>query len=159
MKPKSPRTRSAPDGSGNSVAEPDLNALGADFSRIGDAQFSDGISALRTDLPNTRAVSNLVVAGNGDTPNPEGLSAMMYAWGQFIDHDITLVASDGVNHIDITVPDGDSTLSGSIPLTRSVINPLTGIDDAPATAINNVTEFRRVLFDPHRAAASRGPQG
>lgn len=127
------------DGSGNSVAEAGLNAAGADFSRIGDAQFSDGISALRTDLPNTRTVSNLVVAGNGDTPNAEGLSAMMYSWGQFIDHDITLTASDGVNHIDIAVPDGDSTLSGSIPLTRSVINPLTGVAGAPAIAINNVT--------------------
>ena len=25
----------------------------------------------------------------------------MYSWGQFIDHDLDLVTSDGVNHIDI----------------------------------------------------------
>jgi len=165
-KPKPPRpgvSYRSIDGSDNSVAEPDLNALGADFSRIGDAQFSDGISALRTDLPNTRTVSNLVVAGNGDTPNPEGLSAMMYSWGQFIDHDITLTASDGVNHIDITVPDGDSTLSGSIPLTRSVINPLTGVAGAPATAVNNVTGWLdgSMVYgsDAATAASLRGADG
>ncbi|MFZ4374503.1 MAG: peroxidase family protein, partial [Mycobacterium sp.] len=76
------------DGSGNSLTTTALNAVGADFARIGTAHFSDGISALRTDLPNARTVSNLVVAGNGAVANTEGLSGMMYAWGQFIDHDI-----------------------------------------------------------------------
>ncbi|MEJ6538378.1 MAG: peroxidase family protein, partial [Mycobacterium sp.] len=62
------------DGSGNSLTTTGLNAVGADFARIGTAHFSDGISALRTDLPNARTVSNLVVAGNAETPNAEGLS-------------------------------------------------------------------------------------
>jgi hypothetical protein len=33
---------------------------------------------------------------------------MMYAWGQFIDHDHTL--PDGTNNIDITIPSGDPNL-------------------------------------------------
>ena len=127
------------DGSGNNLSNTGLNALGADFSRLGPARFSDGISALRTDLPNARTISNLVVAGNGATPNKEGLSGMMYAWGQFIDHDINLTLSDGVNPIDIAVPSGDPVLSGSISMTRSVIDPLTGVAGKPATTINNVT--------------------
>ena len=127
------------DGSGNNLVKTALNAVGADFSRVGVAHFSDGVSALRTDLPNPRAVSNTVVDGNGATPNAEGLSGMMYAWGQFVDHDINLTLSDNVTHIDITVPAGDSTLSGSIPLTRSVIDPLTGVAGKPATTTNNVT--------------------
>ena len=127
------------DGSGNNLTNTGLNALGADFSRLGPARFSDGISALRTDLPNARTISNLVVAGNGATPNKEGLSGMMYAWGQFIDHDINLTLSDGVNPIDIAVPSGDPVLSGSISMTRSVIDPLTGVAGKPATTINNVT--------------------
>ena len=28
----------------------------------------------------------------------------MYVWGQFIDHDLDLTATDGVTHIDITIP-------------------------------------------------------
>ena len=35
---------------------------------------------------------------------------MMYAWGQFIDHDINLTLSDNVNHIDISIPAGDPVL-------------------------------------------------
>jgi len=127
------------DGSGNNLANTGLNALGADFIRLGTAHFSDGISALPTNLPNARTVSNLVVAGSGATPNKEGLSGMMYAWGQFIDHDINLTLSDGVNHIDIAVPSGDPVLSGSISMTRSVIDPLTGVAGKPATTTNNVT--------------------
>ena len=127
------------DGSGNNLASTGLNATGADFSRIGAAHFADGVWALRTDLPNARLVSNLVVDGNGATPNTEGLSGMMYAWGQFIDHDINLTRSDEVTHIDITVPADDPTLSGSIPLTRSVIDPLTGVIGKPAVTTNNVT--------------------
>ena len=127
------------DGSGNNLANSGLNALGADFRRLGSAHFSDGISALRSDLPNARSVSNLVVAGNGATPNQEGLSGMMYAWGQFLDHDINLTLSDGVNHIDVTVPSGDPVLTGSISMTRSVIDPLTGTAGKPAATTNNVT--------------------
>ena len=127
------------DGSGNNVTNTKLNALGADFSRIGTAHFSDRVWAIRTDLPNTRTISNLVVAGNGDVPNAEGLSGMMYAWGQFIDHDINLTLSDNVNHIDISIPAGDPVLSGSISLTRAVIDPLTGVAGKPALTTNNVT--------------------
>lgn len=137
--PKPVITYRSIDGSGNNLANTGLNALGADFSRIGIAHFSDRVWAIRTDLPNTRTISNLVVAGSGDIPNAEGLSGMMYAWGQFIDHDINLTLSDNVNHIDIPIPAGDPILSGSISLTRAVIDPLTGVAGKPAITTNNVT--------------------
>lgn len=126
-------------GAGNNLARPGVNTAGADYTRIGVAHFADGVSTLRTGLPNPRTISNLVVAGNAETPNAEGLSGMMYAWGQFIDHDINLTNSDDVTHIDITVPSGDPTLSGSISMTRAVIDPATGTAGKPATATNNVT--------------------
>ncbi|MBU3706343.1 MAG: peroxidase [Mycobacterium sp.] len=151
------------DGSGNNLANPALNATGTDFSRIGPAHFADGVSALRTDLPNPRTVSNLVVDGNGAVPNTEGLSGMMYAWGQFVDHDINLTNSDEVTHIDITVPSGDPTLTGSIPVTRAVIDPLTGTTGKPATATNNVTGWLDASMvygsDAATAAGLRGTDG
>lgn len=152
------------DGSGNNLADTGLNAVGADFSRIGVAHFADGVSTLRTDLPNARTVSNLVVAGDGaTTPNAEGLSGMMYAWGQFIDHDINLTLSDNVTHIDIAVPADDPTLSGSISLTRSVIDPLTGVAGKPATTTNNVTGWidGSMVYgsDAATAASLRGAGG
>jgi len=151
------------DGSGNSLTKTGLNAVGANFSRIGVAHFSDGVWALRAGLPNARTVSNLVVAGNAETPNAEGLSGMMYAWGQFIDHDINLTLSDNVTHIDVTVPAGDPTLSGSISMTRSVIDPLTGVAGKPAVTTNNVTGWLdgSMVYgsDATTAASLRGTGG
>ncbi|TMJ91221.1 MAG: peroxidase [Alphaproteobacteria bacterium] len=129
------------DGSGNNLSQTDLNAAGTDFTRIGPANFADGVDAM-TDGPNPRTISNVVV-GQGDAavPNPEGLSAYMYAWGQFIDHDLDLAPSDGTTHIDIPVPAGDPVFpDGSvISMTRAVIDPATGHDGTPATAVNAIT--------------------
>lgn len=150
-------------GAANNLSRPGVNVAGATYTRIGTAHFSDGVSALRTDLPNPRTISNLVVAGNAETANAEGLSGMMYAWGQFLDHDINLTNSDEVNHIDITVPAGDPTLSGSISMTRAVIDPATGVAGKPATAVNNVTGWVDASMvygsDADTAASLRGTGG
>jgi len=124
------------DGSGNNLSDLSQNSTGDSFSRIGPANFSDGQRSLVTNLPNARTISNLVVAATteeAETPNDRGLSGMMYAWGQFIDHDINLIKSDGINKISIQIPNGDPSISGSISLTRTKVDPLTGL------AINNVT--------------------
>ena len=85
-------------GSGNNLAHPDLNAVGSDFARVvGPARFRRWGVCTTTTGPNPRDISNIVVAGNGDLPNPEGLSGMMYAWGQFIDHDLDLMQAGGTD--------------------------------------------------------------
>ena len=61
------------DGSGNNLAHGNMNAAGADFVRIGPANFADGVDSMFTNLPNARDISNIVVAGHGDDANPEGL--------------------------------------------------------------------------------------
>lgn len=127
------------DGSGNNLKDPGLNAVGSDFSRIGPARFADGLSTMVEGLPNARMISNVVVAGNGDLANAEGLSGMMYAWGQFIDHDLDLTFSDGKTHIDIAIGSDDPDLSASvISMTRAITDPATG-QDGPAAAINRVS--------------------
>jgi hypothetical protein len=130
------------DGSGNNLTKPTLNAAQTDFARLGPAHFADGVSSL-VDGPNPRTISNVVVGeGNADIGNAEGLSGMMYAWGQFIDHDLDLAKSGSTTPIDITVPTGDPNLpDGSvISVMRVAIDPATGTDAAhPATAINAIT--------------------
>lgn len=121
------------DGSGNNLKTSSLNTVGASFQRLGVAHFGDNNFGLRQDLPNARLISNVVVAGQGETPNREGVSGMMYAWGQFIDHDINLTFSDGVTSIAIPIPGGDPVLTGSIAMTRAVVDPQTGL------ALNHVT--------------------
>ena len=121
------------DGSGNSLRSSAMNSVGTSFQRIGIAHFGDSNFGLRQDLPNARLISNVVVAGQGETPNQEGVSGMMYAWGQLIDHDINLTLADGVNSIAIPVSSGDPVLTGSIAMTRAKVDPNTGL------ALNNVT--------------------
>jgi heme peroxidase len=130
------------DGADNNSSNPSYNAINTDFARIGEAHYADGISSL-VDGPNPRTISNLVV-GQGDAavPNQEGLSGFMYAWGQFIDHDLDLTPSDGKTHIDVAVPAGDPNFpdGSSIAMTRAVIDPATGAGSTePATAMNAIT--------------------
>ena len=131
-------------GSGNNLQEASLNQAGTDFARIGPANFADGFDSMQPG-PNPRDISNIVVAGNGSAPdlqvNGVALSGMMYAWGQFIDHDLDLEKSNpnGAN-ISVTVPPGDSLPPGTtIPLNRVAIDPATGVPGSPATAINSIT--------------------
>src|SRR5258706_575506 len=152
------------DGSGNNLSDPHTNQSGTDFTRVGPANFADGISD-PTPGPNTRTISNVVVAG-GDDAEGSGLSGMMYAWGQFLDHDLDLSASDGKTHIDIVVPTGDPDLpDGSvISLTRAVIDPATGTDPQhPATAVNSITGWLDASMiygsDPATAASPRPADG
>src|SRR5262245_46184122 len=85
------------DGSNNNLADPDMNQAGTDFARVGPANFADGYYEM-TEGPNPREISNIVVAQNSTTEdgaylvddNGVALSGMMYAWGQFIDHDLDL---------------------------------------------------------------------
>jgi hypothetical protein len=154
------------DGSGNSLFTSDLNAAGTAFTRIGPANFADGIAA-PIDGPNPRVISNTVVGeGEADAPNAQGLSGMMYAWGQFIDHDLDLIPTDGVTHMDMTVPDGDPAFSAGtvIPMTRAVIDPRSGTDpDHPAIAIDAITGWLDASMvygsDPKTAASLRLADG
>lgn len=136
------------DGSNNNLADPTMNQAGTDFARVGPANFSDGIGAM-TPGPNPREISNIVVAqadtGEGGPhltgDNGVALSGMMYAWGQFIDHDLDLEQQGTATDISIKVPADDEFLppGGMIPLTRVAIDPATGVAGHPATAINTIT--------------------
>jgi Ca2+-binding RTX toxin-like protein len=132
------------DGSQNNQSDATLNAAGTEFGRIGEAHFADGIS-VPLGGNNPRTISNLVVgAGDPDVANPEGVSAFMYAWGQFIDHDLTLTRTDGVSDISVVVPADDPVHPAGtiIPITRAVIDPTTGPGTSnPAMAVNSNTAW------------------
>ena len=136
------------DGSNNNPADPSMNQADTDFARVGPANFSDGVYAM-TPGPNPREISNIVVAqadSGEDGPHlmddsGVALSGMMYAWGQFIDHDLDLEKQGTTTNISITVPADDEFLvpGSTIPLTRVAIDPATGVAGHPATAINTIT--------------------
>ncbi|MFL6838572.1 MAG: peroxidase family protein, partial [Bradyrhizobium sp.] len=131
------------DGSDNKLSDSALNQADTDFARVGPANFADGVDAMQPG-PNPREISNIVVANGPDTHlevNGVALSGMMYAWGQFVDHDLDL-EKGGTDTADISipVPPGDTLPEGTlIPLTRVAIDPATGVAGNPATTINTVT--------------------
>jgi len=128
------------DGTGHHPTAPLRNSAGSTFTRSPVNSYTDGIHAMRTDLPNPRTISNQVVAGHGTDPDPNGYSGMMYAWGQFITHDLSF-ERPGTGNIDVIVPAGDTDLTpGShIPVTRVAVAPGTGISSHVALPINDVT--------------------
>src|SRR6201996_9025609 len=133
------------DGSDNNLSDTSINQANTDFVRVGPAKFADVIDAMQPG-PNPREISNIVVAGNPDTHltvDGVALSGMMYAWGQFVDHDLDLdeeKAGPTTGTIPPPEPPGDGRPAGTIiPLPRVAIDPATGVAGHPATAINTAT--------------------
>src|SRR5437016_335427 len=84
------------DGTGNNLAHANWGSVGADLLRTAPAQYADGVSALAgTNRPSARLISDILVTDttDGKVPNIRFLSDWIYAWGQFIDHDIDLTSN------------------------------------------------------------------
>jgi hypothetical protein len=131
------------DGTGHHPTAPLRNAAGTAFTRLPINSYADGIHAMRTDLPNARTVSNLVVwdqVNSGNTADPTGYSGFMYAWGQFLTHDLANERTGGAD-ISVVVPAGDTNLTpgSSIPVSRAQVAPGTGVNNVVASPINDVT--------------------
>src|ERR1700690_1449378 len=126
-------------GSGNNLTNTTWGQAGADLYRgIVAANYGDGVSNLPgtnaqgvQTLPSARLISNLLGNQTDDILDNRNLSAFIYAWGQFIDHDLDLTPDGGAS-VPISVPSGDSqfdpngTGTQTLPFTRSETDPTTG---------------------------------
>jgi Animal haem peroxidase len=124
------------DGSGNNQGDPTVNSTGGDMVRIAPANFATGTTDTPIDGANPREISNIVSSGpQAEAHDPTGLSAMMYVWGQFIDHDLDHTLPDGTTPIDIIIPPGDPNFPDgtTIPLMRFITDPANG------NTVNSVT--------------------
>ncbi len=138
------------DGTGNNLADPTLGTAGTEFTRIVDADYIDGVSEPSgEDRASAREISNIIFDQDESILNDRGLSDIVWQWGQFIDHDITLTeeaAEDEHVAFNIEVPLGDeafdpfATGSQEIDLTRSGVAEGTGIDSV-AQQVNGITAF------------------
>ena len=148
--PPPPQFRSY-DGTGNNLAHPAWGSAGSDYLREGSgAHYGDGVSSPAGGTrPSARAISNAVVAqGDVVTADERGLSTCAYEFGQFLDHDIGLVAAGRTEAFDIAVPAGDawfdpnSTGTMRIWMDRSAFDPATGTGARnPRQQVNSVTSF------------------
>lgn len=138
------------DGTANNVANTEWGSTQEQLLRLAKAEYGDGISTpAGADRPSARAISN-AIADQGDTDiiSDRNLSAMIYAWGQFIDHDIGLTPTAGTESINIAVPKGDpyfdplSTGTQVMRVSRSVFDAATGTSVSnPRQQINSITAW------------------
>jgi hypothetical protein len=145
-----PATASPIGGTGNNISHPDWGSAGIDLLRTATAAYGDGVSTpAGADRPSPREISNVLSDQAGqDILSDRNLSAMIYAWGQFVDHDIDLTPTSGTESLSIAVPAGDpsfdplGTGTQTIDTTRSIFDPATGTDAGnPRQQINAITAF------------------
>lgn len=110
--------------------------------RLTDPNYADGIGELDSTAPNARGISNAVAQQTGDTPSLEGASNLLWAWGQFIDHDISLTPATGGEFAPIIAPVGDPEFAPGtlIPFTRVVPVEGSGIT-TPRVYENEITSL------------------
>lgn len=157
------------DGSQNNQAHPELNQADTVFLRQTPASYKDGISAPSgDDRPNPREISNIVMNERGRAQDSRGLSNMVWAWGQFLDHDVTFTPNPGKPDWNIAVPKGDKQFDPEgkgeavIPFARSSAAAGTGVDD-PRQQVNGISGWidgsQVYGSDEERAMALRSLQG
>jgi hypothetical protein len=147
--PNAPRTF---DGTNNNLDNPELGSTHERLLRLAPAEYGDGVSSLGgVGRPSPRHISNMLVGQAPNAPTSDrALSAFIYIWGQFLDHDIDLTGTGGATptQAPISVPLGDvhfdptATGTKTIPLTRSVFDPTTGTNSAnPRQQINQISAW------------------
>jgi peroxidase len=139
------------DGTGNNLAHPEWGSTDEQLLRAAEADYADGIATpAGEDRPSAREISNALVAQLEEEPNDRNLSAFIYVWGQFIDHDMDLTEppATGREAFNVAVPSGDeyfdpaSEGSKWINLNRSRYDVTTGTSvDNPREQVNQITAW------------------
>jgi peroxidase len=134
------------DGSGNNRVNPSFGLIDKPFLREAPAVYNNNDGCSLNDLngnrPNPRVLSNSVMKQTASIPNSKSASNILWVWGQFVDHDITLThVQNGI--ADIPVTDPLDPLNPAILFTRSASVP----DDNncnqqnPKEQINSLSPF------------------
>ncbi len=131
------------DGTGNNLAHSLWGSAGTDFIRKSVAEYADGVDdPSGADRPSARLVSNLVAAHpDSDVINNRDLSAFIYAWGQFLDHDVDLTnTGTPAEKLSIAVPTGDAWFDPNATGTQTMSLTRSQFDSATGTGVNNVRQ-------------------
>lgn len=137
------------DGRGNNLTNPEWGAVDAPMVIKSDLVYADGMAAPNgANRPNPRTISNMLFNQPTITPDVMHLSDYCWAFGQFIDHDITLTPPDEHEAMTINVPigdpwfDTDSLGTAIIPFSRTEHLDATGTStDNPRNVANVATSF------------------
>lgn len=139
------------DGTGNNLTNLEWGSTNEQLLRKAAAEYGDGIyTPAGADRPSARAISNAIVAHADEaTPSERDLTAYIYVFGQFLDHDMDLTQSaTPAQAFNIAVPKGDpqfdpaGTGTQVISLKRSNFDTATGASAAnPRQQLNEITAW------------------
>jgi len=139
------------DGTRNNLINIEWGSTNEQLLRRSSAAYGDGISTPSgSDRPSARLISNAMSASpEGGITNDRDFTAFVYAWGQFLDHDLGLtVTASPSERLPISVPAGDpwfdpnSTGAMTISLSRSAYDTSTGLSTVnPRQQLNSLTSF------------------
>ena len=127
------------DGNVGAAGRPLVRVAPADYPRThtGDWIWSEPL------VPNPRDLSNAIVRQTTFILNNRRLSDFVWAFGQFLDHDLDLTLNhpdNGTANIPINDP-ADPLGPNPIPFVRSDFDPLTGFHHTPRQQVNAITAF------------------
>lgn len=126
-------------GVGNNPINPSLGSAGSPLQDTASLDYGDGFSTpAGQNRPNARVISNVISQQAGDLPEPRGLTNLIWAWGQFLDHDITL----------------NEDTPESAGLVREIAIPA----DDPALDPTNVISLRESEFVEGTGTAPQNPR-
>jgi peroxidase len=116
--------------------------IASGLSRVMMHQYlDDGDTPKVTNLPHPRLVSNTIFAQSESIPSPMNLSHIIFFWGQFLDHDISIAPLSIDDSFSIS-PYPDDMAKDGIPFFRSEKIPGSGRDkDTPRMQFNLLTSF------------------
>ena len=126
------------DGTGNNRSGSSVGSSGSLELRVAGADYSDGHdNPAGQERPGARAISNAVMEQTITTRNARDLSDFVWAWGQFIDHDIVATAG-GSESFSIALPENDKLVQMNLPECEPVGDEFTGIQyDSQGRIIQN----------------------
>ncbi len=146
------------DGSGNNLANDQWGAVDSALLRVAETEFHSGAfypgdgsgqtfyggPDSSTFPPNPREISNTLFDAHDELyPSRRRLSNMLWQWGQFLDHDITLVntSSSPDDFAPIMMPPSDP-MAPLIPFQRSGFAEGTGTSATnPRQQVNGITSY------------------
>ena len=137
------------DGENNNLSNTDFGSVGSQLLNISTLDYGDLISSpAGSDRTNSRVISNTLAQQDGLINSSLGLTNFIWAFGQFLDHDIVLTPEDDEIRVAIEVPTGDlfldpnSTGRVTIPMDGTAFSEATGTNtNNPAQIDNNITAW------------------
>ena len=128
-------------GVGNNIDQPNLGAAGTAQLRWVPSEYADGISSPNgEERYNPRGVSNYIFEQNTVISNEMGLSDYLWVFGQFVDHDITLVLNES-SYIEVKIPEEDEYF---VPNSSMHVSRAKGIEGS-GTSVDNPRSYRNEI--------------